>query len=153
MYLIHEEFEKLKQNTEKIVQDLGLELYDIDISKKFKDIIIKIIVDKEENVTVGECTGVNKRVNHFLMDLNFNQLNYIIEVNSPGLDRVLKKEKDFVKYKDKKVKVKTKELLNGQKVFFGLLIGLIDNKIIVLAENGGELAFDKESIDFVKLVI
>ena len=64
-----------------------------------------------------------------LDESNLIKDHYYLEVSSPGLDRPLKKERDFVRHAGDKVEVKTYESINGQKVLVGNLIGLFDGEV------------------------
>ena len=54
-----------------------------------------------------------------------------MEISSPGIDRILKKEKDFLRFKGFNIKVTTVTAINGQKHFKGLLVAVANNKIVI----------------------
>ncbi|MEA3306455.1 MAG: ribosome maturation factor, partial [Elusimicrobiota bacterium] len=72
---------------------------------------------------------------------------YILEISSPGLDRVIKKEKDFIRFAGKKVKVKLKNPYNGSRVYREELKGFEDGRVIL----ANELKFKMEDISEVRL--
>ena len=78
---------------------------------------------------------------------------YILEVSSPGLDRQLKKDKDFVKYAGSLVDVKLYKAVDGSKEFQGTLKGLEGNIITIEDENGNELSFDRKDTAVIKLAV
>ncbi len=90
------------------------------------------------------------RIGAFLDEKNAIEQSYVLEISSPGLDRVIKKDKDFEKFSGKAVKVRIKIAENGQRKFSGILKGLRDEKVAV--QVGGTLkAFDRKNIDEVRL--
>ena len=80
-------------------------------------------------------------------------VNYdFLEISSPGLDRPLKKDKDFVRYKGRKVDVKLYKAVNGSKNFTGELIGLIDGKIQISVD-GKIFEFKRDQVAIVRLAV
>ena len=78
---------------------------------------------------------------------------YILEVSSPGIDRILKRDKEYVKYKDRDVDVKLFRPFEGKKEFHGRLVGLFDGKVVITDESGTELAFDKKDVASTRLSV
>jgi ribosome maturation factor RimP len=65
-----------------------------------------------------------------ILDVNLVDIGpYSLEVTSPGPDRPLAKQQDFEKYKGNRTKIKTSRLLNGQKNFTGILLGMYDRQV------------------------
>ena len=100
-----------------ILNRRGLELYDVDYMKG----ILRIYIDKETGVTISDCSDVSRELGVLLDIHDVIPSSYRLEVSSPGLNRALKKPDQFLKYKGKKVRIKTKENLYDRKVFVGRL--------------------------------
>jgi len=77
---------------------------------------------------------------------------YYLEVSSPGLDRPLKKAKDFIRHAGQKVELHTFAPINGKKLIVGILKGLIEDSI-VLDVDGTEVSIPKEKASQVRLYI
>ena len=78
----------------------------------------------------------------------------MLEVSSPGIDRVLKKDKDFIRYKDSKVSVKLfapVEELNLDKEFTAILNGLVNDEISLILDDGREIFLSKKKISQMRL--
>ena len=86
---------------------------------------------------------------------SFNEwiFNHALEVCSPGLDRPLKKEKDFIRYAGYDVEIKLYKPLNGTKQLEGELIGLTEDKKIKVVIYNNEVEFDKKDIALIKLAV
>ncbi|MBU0650568.1 ribosome maturation factor RimP [bacterium] len=146
------EQQKIEQKIEEIILANGYDLVDFKIVNMDSSPTIRIAIDKDDGVNLDDCSLVTKEIDRYLEEQRFKNLNYFVEVNSPGLDRVLKREKDFIKFIGKKVKVKFKEKIDNRKTFVGVLTEYKDNKIKIM-EDGKEFVFDLDKVDFVRLVI
>ncbi len=120
MSKITETVEKL---TQPIVEELGLEIYDIEYVKEGKDWFLRVYIDKETGVDIEECGIVSERLSKKLDEIDPIPHNYYLEVSSPGAERPLKKPADYEKAIGKKVYVKTYEAIDGLKEFNGVLTG------------------------------
>src|SRR4030043_1474870 len=90
-----------------ILLDEGMECVDVDYRREARGWVLRLYIDKEGGVTLDDCTRVSHEVGRSL-DVEDVILNpYTLEVSSPGLNRPLKDEKDFIKYCNRLIKVKT----------------------------------------------
>ena len=137
---------------EPIVQELGLELVEVRYQRESHGWVLRFIVDRETGVTVDDCARVSREVGHLLEVEDPIDNPYTLEVSSPGLDRPLKNEKDFVRCKGLKAKVKTREPVAGQSRFVGIIENLDDGKLNLATEQGMVL-IPLEQIAKAKLVI
>ncbi|EZH67281.1 hypothetical protein DH09_04920 [Bacillaceae bacterium JMAK1] len=108
--------------TEPILQELGMELVDIEYKKEGKNWFLRLFIDHPDGIGLDECSLVSERVSEVLDREDPIEGFYYLEVSSPGAERPLKKDKDFVEAVGKNVYVKTYEQLDGQKEFEGNLI-------------------------------
>jgi ribosome maturation factor RimP len=116
---------KVTEMTEELVtpilHDMNLELVDIDYVKEGKNWFLRVYIDQDNGVDIEECGKVSERLSDKLDELDPIQQAYFLEVSSPGVERPLKKEKDFNNAVGKQVLVKTYEPIDGEKVFEGRL--------------------------------
>lgn len=122
--------EKVIDNVREILDSLlleeGLELVDIQYRREGRGKVLRIYIDKLGGVTIGDCTKISRELGT-LLDVNDIVTGpYTLEVSSPGLDRTLKKPRDFERFKGKKVKIKTKKEIQERKVFIGRLLDFIN---------------------------
>ncbi|HBY20515.1 MAG: hypothetical protein A2Y24_06675 [Clostridiales bacterium GWE2_32_10] len=148
------EIEKKVENLIKpIIEENNLELVDVEYVKEKDNYYLKIFIDKEGGIFISDCEDVSRVIDKELDELNFIKDVYILEVSSPGLDRQLRKEKEFVKYKGRLVDVKLYQKINGIKEFQAELVGLKDGKILLKSENGENLEYSREEVAVVRLAV
>ncbi len=99
----------------------GLELVDVEFKKEGKNWVLRVFIDKEGGVTLEDCQKISSLVGDLIEVEEVIEPAYTMEVSSPGLNRVLKKEKDFIKFSGKKIGVQCHAPLNGRKKFTGIL--------------------------------
>ena len=104
-----------------IVETKGFELVDVEWVKEGANWYLRAYIDKENGITVDDCEEVSRALSDLLDEEDFISENYILEVSSPGLDRPLKKEKDFARSIGKDVEVKLFKAINKEKEFVGIL--------------------------------
>ena len=107
----------------------GLELVDVEFKKEGKNWILRIYIDREGGVTLADCQKVSRLAGDLIEVEEVIEPVYTLEVSSPGLNRVLKKEKDFLKYSGKKIYVQCHAPMDGRKKFTGILTDFIDQSI------------------------
>ena len=99
----------------------GLELVDVEFKKEGKNWVLRVFIDKEGGVTLEDCQKISSLVGDLIEVEEVIEPTYTMEVSSPGLNRVLKKEKDFIRFSGKKIGVQCHAPLNGRKKFTGIL--------------------------------
>lgn len=142
--------DKVTETVEKIVEpitnDLGFELVDVEFVKEGGNWFLRIYIDKEGGIDLEDCEKVSRSLDVILDEKDPIPQNYFLEVSSPGLDRPLKKDADFEKFKGSLVKVKTFGPIDGKKEFIGNLVGLAGDMIILdMDKNQIEIPKDKAS--------
>ena len=133
-----------------LVEQEGGEIVDLQWRREGHQWILRLFVDKPEGITLDDCAYFSDRVGAFLDEKNAIEQSYVLEISSPGLDRVIKKDKDFEKFAGKAVKVKIKIAENGQRRFSGVLKGLDGDKVAV--QVGTETKrFARQNVDEIRL--
>ncbi len=112
---------QVKELAESILEPKGLELVDVEYRMEYGRWILRVFIDKPEGITVDDCSDVSAELGTLLDVKDIISHAYNLEVSSPGLDRALTREKDFLKYKGKKVKIITKQPISGRKNFAAVL--------------------------------
>ncbi len=117
---------------DKTVTQLGYELVDLEVSNRGK--LLRLFIDKPEGITIDDCVLVSNQLGNVLAvenDIDYDRL----EVSSPGLDRILKKESDFLRFVDSKASIKVRMPIEGRKNFVGLLKGFADGNVSIEVES------------------
>ena len=160
---------KITEIVEEITADFlvqnGLELYNSEFVKEGKDWFLRVYIDKlpkegadgnveEEYISTDDCESVSRFLSAELDRLDPIEQNYYLEVSSPGLDRALLKEKDFIRFCGHMVDISLYKAVNGKKAYQGTLKGLTDdNKIVITDEKGEEIEFPREQVAKTRLAV
>lgn len=131
---------------ETTVNGLGYELVDLERSGRG---MLRVFIDKPEGISVDDCQTVSNQLTRLFMveNVDYDRL----EVSSPGLDRPLKKEADFVRFAGEKAQLKLRMPLAGRKNFVGI-IGAVNDGILQLDVDGAQVAIELSSVDKARLV-
>lgn len=129
-----------------IIQELGLELVAVEYIKEGVHWYLRLYIDKEEGVDLDDCTNVSHAVSDLLDKNDPIPQAYMLEVSSPGLERPLKKDEDFIRFQGKLVHIRTKEVFQGYQEFTGYLAG-IDNEAIILEYENEKVQLPKNIIE------
>lgn len=132
------------------VRGLGYELWDIEQSPRGR--ILRVFIDKPEKpggVDVEDCALVSNQLSRVLAveDIDYDRL----EISSPGLDRVLKKEADFERFAGSEINVRLRLPVGGRRNFNGVLCEVRDGKVRLTIDTG-EVELDLGDIDKARLV-
>ena len=106
----------------EILQGTAYELVDVEYTME-KDWYLRIFVDKAGGIDLDDCQYLSEKIGAVLDKEPLMKDSYILEVSSPGIDRVLKKDRDFVREAGKVVDVTLYAPINGKKIFTGVLEG------------------------------
>ena len=105
---------------EQLLNGSGVELVDVEYVKE-KDWYLRVFIDKPEGIGIEDCQALSEKLESLLDARDVVPDAYILEVSSPGLDRVLKKTRDFERERGKTVEVSLYEPLEGEKLLVGTL--------------------------------
>jgi len=114
--------EVVTELAQPIIEQLGLELVDVEYVKEGKDWFLRVFIDNESGIDLEQCAAVSERLSEILDEKDPIENLYFLDVSSPGAERPLKKEQDFLKAIGKQVNIKTYEPIQDEKKFEGKLI-------------------------------
>ncbi len=134
------------------IDEKKLELVDVEFIKEGQHRYLRVYLDKENGLSLDDCQEASEYLSNKLDKLDPIKESYFLEVSSPGIERPLKRDKDFEKYKGELVEARLYHPIDGQKVIEGKLMGLINGKIVILREKKGEIAIPKDKVALVKLL-
>ena len=124
----------IKELLEPILIEKNLELFDIEFKGLGRKGILRVYIDKEEGVTIDDCARISRELGALLDVHEVIPGSYNLEISSPGLTRPLRKPSDYLRFKGKKVKIKTVEDIGNKKVFKGRLLDFIDDTVSLETE-------------------
>ncbi|MGB9682060.1 MAG: ribosome maturation factor RimP [bacterium] len=130
----------------KVIEDMGYELVDIEYTKERGGWVLRLFVDRiDGNITLRDCENISQVVSLLLDEIDPIPYSYNLEVFSPGLDRPLKKIKDFVRFIGHKVQLKLKDPIEGARNIKGI-IKEVDNTKVLIDREGTILVIPFENI-------
>ncbi len=133
--------EKIRQLAEPVVASEGMELIHVECIKMHTRWIIRLFLDKEGGITLDDCTNISNQLGDIFDIREAINGSYTLEVSSPGFDRPISRDEDFLKYRNSKVDVKTAVKVEGSKNFHGVLVDYIEEagKKFILVEVAGKV--------------
>lgn len=122
---------------EPIVISQGMELVGVEYKREARGWVLRIYIDKNGGVSLDDCALVSNEVGTVIDVEDLFQSPYTLEVSSPGLNRILKKERDFMRFKDRSVRIRTHNVIGKRRNFKGRLVGC--TKGLIQIEVGGQV--------------
>ena len=140
--------EKVEQLVEKRINNIGYELYDVEYSKEGKDYYLRIFIDSPKGIDLNDCEKVNNEINELLDKADYIKDAYFLEVSSPGIERILKKDSHLEQNIGNQVEAKLyKKDENGRKSYIGELKAFDADTITI-----DEIKFDRKNIAQLKTI-
>ena len=134
-----------------IIEAHHFELVDVEWVKEGSNWYLRVYIDKEGGITVDDCEIINREFGDVLDEKDYISENYIFEVSSPGLDRPLKKEKDFVRSIGKDVEIRLYKPIDKKKEYVGTLESYDKNSVTIALEDGQKMTFERSAIALIRL--
>ena len=150
--------ELITMELEEFLEKSGYELYNVEFVKEGKDWFLRVFIDRTQStegqgISTDDCEKVSKYLSARLDELDPIKQNYYLEVSSPGIDRALIKDSDYVKFAGRFVDVTLYQAMNGRKTIFGKLSGIEDGNLIILDEKENRIDIPMEKVSKTKLAI
>ncbi len=131
--------EQIRQLAEPLLTSEGMELILAECLKMRTHWLVRIYIDREGGVTVDDCAQISNQLGDLLDVHDTPPGPYTLEVSSPGLDRPLDRDKDFLKYRGSRVHLRLTEKIEGRRDFRGELVEYEDSddgKLLVVKVEG-----------------
>ena len=143
--------EKVENLLKEKIESIGYDLYDVEYAKEGPNYFLRIFIDKPEGIDIDDCEKVNNEIMDELDKADYIKEQYFLEVSSPGVERVLRKDKHLEKNLQSEVQIKLfKKDENGKKEYQGILKEFDDQKIII--ENTIKMEIPRKNIAQIKTV-
>lgn len=144
--------EKVEKLLTPIIENVGYELYDVEYAKEGKNYFLRIFIDSENGIDLNACEKVNDAITDILDEKNYIKEQYFLEVSSPGIERVLRKDKHLEKNIGEPVNIKLfKKDENGKKEYQGILNGF-DELHIVIEVDEEKVEIERKNISQIKTI-
>lgn len=138
--------QKVEEIVQKLILDKSFELVDVEYVNE-ASWYLRVFLDKEGGLEIEDCQMISEQLAKALDEQDFIKERYYLEVSSPGLDRKLRKERDFIKYKNTLVDVKIKK---EKKILVGLL-GDFDEEFIQIIVDDEINKIERKTISSIRL--
>ncbi len=144
--------EKVEKLLKPIIENIGYELYDVEYAKEGKNYFLRIFIDSPKGIDLNDCEKVNDNISDILDEENYIKEQYFLEVSSPGIERVLRKDKHLKQNIGEQINIKLfKKDENGKKEYLGTLKEFDDLKITII-QNENEIQIERKNISQIKTV-
>ena len=142
-----------------LAQERDLTVYEVEFKKEGSDKVLRVILDTEpgsedtSSVSIEDCEYVSRALSDMLDEKDPIKEVYMLEVTSPGLDRPLKKEEDFERFRGHCIDIGLYKAVNGSKVITGTLEEYENGNVTVTTLDGQTYTAEKKDIASVKLTV
>ena len=137
MSKIEEEIEKL---VKKKIENIGYELYDVLYLKEGKNQILRIVIDSEKGISLDDCERVNNEIKDIIDEKDLIKEQYFLEISSPGIERLLRKDWQLKKFIGEMVEIKLfKKDERGNKSYIGILNYVDDNILKIQTDEENDI--------------
>ena len=136
-----------------LIAERGCSLWDVEYVREAGTWYLRVLLDKEGGVDINDCEKVSRAFSDALDKEDFIPDAYIMEVSSPGIDRVLKKDRHLQQYIGTDVELHTYKPVDGYKEFVGSLNEFDDKELTITVEDEETLTFDRKNISRIRLYI
>lgn len=143
--------ERVENLLEKTINDLGYTLYDVEYAKEAKNYFLRIFIDKVDGIDLNDCEKVNNAITELLDEADYIKDMYFLEVSSPGIERVLRKDKHLKQYIGEEIQVSLFKPINGNKQIQGVLENF-NSENIALKYNNEIIEIPRKGISLIKTV-
>ena len=136
-----------------LLEDDGVEVVDVICQQERGRWVLRVFIDKPGGVNVDDCAEASRKIGDIIDIEDIISFRYVLEVSSPGLDRVLKKEADFKRFSGRKARLKIREAKKGRKNFKGKIIGCNQGRVELEDSQGTLFSFSLTDIEKARLEI
>ena len=131
---------------EPVLEPDGIELVEVEYLLLGGSWTVRLYIDTPNGVTIDDCAMVSRQIGALLDMKNLIDHRYNLEVSSPGINRVIRKLRDFERFSGRQARIRTTHKIDGRKNFSGILRGTQDSTVLMELRNG-VVEIDVENIE------
>lgn len=137
---------------EPYIVEQGFELIELEFGTSGRTPVLRVFIDNlERPVTLDDCEKVSYILSNVLDTIEMEENSYVLEVSSPGFDRPIRREKDFIRFSGETIRIQTDMPVNGRRNIKGTLQG-IENEMVLVEVNGEIFRIHLENLKHANLV-
>ncbi|WDV47739.1 ribosome maturation factor RimP [Clostridiaceae bacterium M8S5] len=149
----HDIIQLVKDLVINILEGTEFFLVDVDFVKEGAYTYLRVFVDKPGGINIDECEQISKKLSGELDEKDPIDINYFLEVSSPGIDRPFKTDEDFQKNLEEYVEVSLYKSINGSKKLVGKLLKFDANTVTIQEDDSEPLELQRDQISKINLAI
>ena len=143
---------KIEERVEELIKDeienIGYSLYDVEYAKEGPNYYLRIFIDSEKGIDLDDCEKVSNEINEKLDEADYIKEQYFLEVSSPGIERILRKDRHLEQNIGKQVEAKLfKKDENGSKNYIGELKKFDEETVTI-----DEIKIERKNISQIKTI-
>ncbi len=144
--------EKVEKLIKSKIEELNYKLYDVEYTKEGKDNYLRIFIDKKEGIDLNDCEKVNNEINSLLDEADYIKDQYFLEVSSPGIERVLRKDEHLEESIGKEINIKLFQKDETNKKEHRGILEKFDKESITIKEQENKIKIERKKIAQIKVV-
>jgi ribosome maturation factor RimP len=141
------------QKIERLVTQEGYELVHVEFKFGSGNRILRVFLDRPGGITLDDCQNISQQISTSLDVEDPYPQGYILEVSSPGLDRRLCKETDYIRFVGRRIRLSLRQPVGGRRKYRGKLVAAGDGVLRLVEPGQGEWVFSIDSIEKANLEI
>jgi len=138
---------QVSQLAEGLLGEYGMEMVDVEFRFERGRWTLRVFIDKQGGITVDDCAHVNRELGDLIEAKDIIGYHYVLEISSPGLNRPLRKEGDFIRSIGKMVKLELSRPINKRRNFTGRVTSVRQGIIGLLVDNDNLIELPLKEID------
>jgi ribosome maturation factor RimP len=144
---------KIRELIEPAIDSMGVELDDMELGRMKGKILLRVYIEKQGGVSIDDCEKVSREIATVLDVEDPVPGAYVLEVSSPGLDRPLRKPRDFIRFSGKKIRVVTNEPVDKQTFFVGKIENATDEDVMLVLQKDKKITISYNNISKARLEV
>ena len=145
--------EKVEELLKETIEKLGYNLYDVEYVKEGPNYYLRVYIDNEKGIDLNDCEKVSNAIDEILDEANIIKDQYYLEVSSPGIERVLRKDRHLQENIGNQIEIKLfKKDEKGSKDYIGELLKFDQEVVSIKTSEEDEIQIERKNISQIKTV-
>ena len=145
--------EKVEELLKETIEKLGYDLYDVEYVKEGPNYYLRVYIDNEKGIDLNDCEKVSNAIDEMLDEANIIKDQYYLEVSSPGVERILRKDRHLQENIGNQVEIKLfKKDEKGNKDYIGELLKFDQETVSIKTSKKEENQLERKNISQIKTV-
>jgi len=142
--------DRLEELVEPLVEEAGLSLVSVDIARQGKRLVVTVCLDREGGIDVDTCAEMSEEISRYIDVEGLIEDRYTLEVASPGLQRILRKPREYRCFLGREVEVLLRQPFEGRQKMLGRLVDADDEGMTVQVDDE-EITFPYQALKKTRL--